>query len=326
MESVTPNPQHGSSGSSQTFERLLNDARLMFEYATEAGLQVDPGIAGTFAEIEEQWFRRRSPDQQGAVATVTVADLMTVHNALAKVVAPATAASIAATEPAPVTFGFLLKPPLIGMMVSAACVCAVGFIVTLPKAAAQAAAAAAQAAGSSSPVLFAQVLPPVVGLSGQQWNLVFGAGLGAAFFGLFNAHEYVKNRTFDPKYNSMYLIRFVLGVIAGLILGNLSTLFSNDPTFVRLGPGVIALLGGFSAEAVNQILQRLVEIMVAVVKGGNEETIKAREEHLKARLATQLSETKQIMGQEVVKILGDPTLPAPVRQQLQALQSKLVAT
>jgi hypothetical protein len=314
-----------SSGPSVVFERLLKDARLMFQYATGVGLQVEPGIAAKFAEVEEQWSTRMSADSKETVATVTVAELMTVHNALAKVVAPATAVSIAATEPAPGVFGFLLRPPLIGMMVSAAFVCAVGFILTLPKIAAQA-AAGAQALVSSAPLLFAQVLPPVGGLSGQQWNLVFGAGLGAAFFGLFNAHEYVKNRTFDPKYNSVYLIRFVLGVIAGLILGNLSTLFSNNPTFVRLGPGVIALLGGFSAEAVNQILQRLVEIMVAVVKGGNDDAAKAREEQLKAKLATQLSDTKQAVGQEVVKILSDPALPAPVRQQLQGLQSKLIAT
>jgi len=187
-------------------------------------------------------------------------------------------------------------------MVFGALVSAIGFIVTLPQATAAAAAA------------------------GQQWNLGFGAALGAAFFSLFNAHEYVKNRTFDPKYNSVYLIRFVLGVIAGLILGNLGTLFKDNAMFARLGPGVIALLGGFSAEAVNQILQRLVEIMVAVVKGSNDDAAKAREEQLKAKLATQLSDAKQTVGQEVVKILGDPALPASVRQQLQGLQSKLIAT
>src|SRR5262245_37346022 len=62
----------------------------------------------------------------------TLPELMAVHNALAKVVALATAFSLQETEAGPGPFGFLLRPPLIGAMVSAAIVCAIGFVLTLP--------------------------------------------------------------------------------------------------------------------------------------------------------------------------------------------------
>ena len=64
---------------------------------------------------------------------------------------------------------------------------------------------------------------------GQEWlvlsghvllyNLLFliaAAGLGASFQALFQANRYVVAGTFDPKYESSYWIRFVLGLIAGL--------------------------------------------------------------------------------------------------------------
>ncbi len=68
---------------------------------------------------------------------------------------------------------------------------------------------------------------------------------------------------------------------------------------------MIALLGGFSAEAVNQILQRLVDVLVAFVRGDGSDIAKAREEELKAKLATQLNSAKQSMSQELADVLSD---------------------
>ena len=288
------------TSSSRVFERLLNDARLMFDYATDEGLQIDPATAGKFADIEQQWSTVTTESAtKASVMTTKVADLMAVHNALAKLVAPATAGSIHATRPAPGLFGFLWRPPIVGLMVCSATTFALGFILTLPEAAA----------------------------SWHQGNLVFAAGLGASFFGLFNVHEYVKTRTFDPTYNSVYLIRFVLGVTSGLILGNVGTsAFAGNQQLVALGPGVIALLGGFSAEAVYQILQRLVEIMEAVVKGNNDDAAAAREEQLKAKNAAQLMEVKQGLVKDLATLAAAADDPAVLRKQLQDLQSKVLGT
>jgi hypothetical protein len=132
----------------------------------------------------------------------------------------------------------------------------------------------------------------------KQLNWFFAAALGAVFYVLFTAHEYVKNRTFDPRYNSVYLIRFVLGVLAGLILASVAAapLLSQNETFRSLGPAVIALLGGFSTEAVYQILQRLVDIMLAAVRGDVSDAAKAK--------------TSQEAQKELLTLAADPAVVA----------------
>ncbi len=184
------------------------------------------------------------------------AALMAAHAALSKIVAPATPRSLEATEPAPGRLGFLRRPPLIMWMIIIALASAIGFVAT-------------------------SILYPPSGKdpsAGETLNWCFAAALGAVFYVLFTAHGYVKDRTFDPRYNAVYLIRFVLGVLSGLILAIVagSRLLSSNTTVANLGPPVIALLGGFSTEAVYQILQRLVEILLAAVRGDNSDAAKAK--------------------------------------------------
>jgi len=119
--------------------------------------------------------------------------------------------------------------------------------------------------------------------SGSFWtslNAFFGAVLGASFYVLVKTQPYLANRSYDPKYNASYISRFFTGVIGGLILsialgpfisGKLGTELDQS-----LSPGVIALLGGFSARAVELILQRLVEVLMAAVRGDGSDDAKAR--------------------------------------------------
>jgi hypothetical protein len=120
-------------------------------------------------------------------------------------------------------------------------------------------------------------LSPAIQAALERLNWLFSAALGAVFYVLFTALDYVKNRTYDPRYNSLYVIRFVLGVLAGLIL---AIVMQHDvgggTTAQKFGPSVLALLGGFSTEAVYQILQRLVEILLAAVRGDNSGAAKAK--------------------------------------------------
>jgi hypothetical protein len=210
-------------------------------------------------------------------------DLMSLHTALATVIAPATPSSLRSTRPAAGMFGWLMSPPLVGWMVVLAAASAMGFILTLSNTGATA-----------------------------KWNWLFGAALGAAFSGLLTAHDYVKNRTFERRYNSVYAIRFVLGVIAGLILASLGGVVSANETVKALGRGVIALLGGFSAEGVSQILKRLLDIIITTVNGSGADAAKAQQDQLKAMLSTQLSD-----------VLSDPNVPQALRDKLKGVQDKL---
>ena len=269
-------------------QQLAREITVMLTYALEEGLELDPNVAALLGGDPPA-------STHASFASQPASSLTALHSALVKVVAPATPGSLEATAPAPGPIGFLLNPPLIGLMVLAAVVCAAGFVKTLH---------------------------PMQVAATSKWNLLFGAGLGSAFYGLFTAHDYVKNRTFDPRYNSVYLIRFVLGIIAGLILASLGVAEQSD-VLKKLGVGVIALLGGYSAEAVNQILQRLVDILLAAVKGGGGDVAKAKEEQVKAKASAQVTSVKQSMSQELTTLLGDTELTDPVRQKLKEIQDKL---
>jgi hypothetical protein len=135
-------------------------------------------------------------------------------------------------------------------------------------------------------------------------NWLFGAGLGASFYGLISAMPHIKDRTFDPSYTGFYVLRFVLGLIAGLILAMVShAAFQGNELAERLGPGLIALLGGFSAEAVELVLKRLVEVLTAVVQGSGDTSGYRKEVEATARTILADANTPPAMRQSIKEFL-----------------------
>jgi len=122
------------------------------------------------------------------------------------------------------------------------------------------------------------------GFSNEAWrgiNALMGAGLGACFYILVKTQPYLVNRSYDPKYNAAYFSRFITGLIGGLIL---ATVLNKALEGGQLGqngvvaftPGVLAILGGYAAEAVEQILQRMADILLSVIRGDGSAEVKAR--------------------------------------------------
>jgi hypothetical protein len=115
---------------------------------------------------------------------------------------------------------------------------------------------------------------PLMHLISEFWtslNVLAGASLGACFYILVKTKPYLVNRSYDPKFNASYISRFITGVIGGVILAIALGPFLSDKLGSTFGktitPGVLALLGGFSAEAVELVLQRLVDVLLAAVRG-----------------------------------------------------------
>src|SRR4029077_16789989 len=78
-----------------------------------------------------------------------------------------------------------------------------------------------------------------------------------------------------------YITRFVIGMVAGVILAYVWAYLFSDQAASKsalsyFSPGIIGILGGFSAEAVQQILQRLVEVLLSLVRGDNSAQIQAK--------------------------------------------------
>ncbi len=121
-------------------------------------------------------------------------------------------------------------------------------------------------------------------LSPPTWtaiNVFAGACLGGSFYVLIKTQAFLTNRSYDPKFNASYISRFITGVIAGVILAYGLPGFVNKSTETgaltgTLTPGVLGILGGFSAEAVEVILQRLVDIILAAIRGDGSDAAQAK--------------------------------------------------
>jgi acylphosphatase len=117
-------------------------------------------------------------------------------------------------------------------------------------------------------------------MSNIDWSAISGALIGSFFYTLMKLQPYLENRTFDPKYNSAYLARLVTGIVAGVILAYFlkdwlyASSLSNS--LKNLSTGSIGILGGFSAEAVEELLQRVKDVLLSLVRGDNSAQIQAK--------------------------------------------------
>ncbi len=134
--------------------------------------------------------------------------------------------------------------------------------------------------------------------------ILAAAALGASFAGLSQAEREISAKTFDPQGQVTYWTRFIHGLIAGLILATLIN-FNFTPTeeptdgkhvVVRFSAAALALLGGFSSSVVYRMLNRLVEALETMVRGGADEAMQATQQASKARLNQQLVQERLRMA------------------------------
>ena len=181
---------------------------LSTQESRETGETVEAGKRPSEADAAEG---KEAPDT--TTSTSRARALAKIHKDLAEIVAPATPRTILllAIESAKGGFFHFLGPvPLIRRMMLAAIIALVSFIVV----------------SMSKDVNTVSITENVFMSSGTALlkNLLFllsAAGLGASFAGLFQANRYVAHGTFDPQYESSYWIRFVLGLMAGIMLAEL---------------------------------------------------------------------------------------------------------
>lgn len=147
--------------------------------------------------------------------------------------------------------------------------------------------------------------------------LLVAAALGAAFAALRRAFRYIGNLSYDEKFESSYWIRFVQGLMAGLILSVLlsAALFGDgsdaatDTTEFRISLPLLAFVGGFSEDLVLKILRRVVEAIGTLVTGTVDDRIEKeaalRESEAQLReaassqaLITKLLEVKTVVPPE----------------------------
>lgn len=258
------------------FNQLVAESEAMAKYALASGLTVPASIINLVAVACED---------AGPRADMT-ARIVTAHNQLTHIVAPATPRTLLllSKERRDARLGFLGPVRLVRHLMLAAIVLLVTFILS---------AMSSHVTRGSGDIFASSGLDLLV-------NMVFllsAAGIGAAFTALFRANRYIANGTYDPKYESSYWVRFILGLIAGIILPSLVPV-SGD-TFSR---PLLALLGGFSASVVYRILSRLVDTLESLFQGDNRQILAAREQTIRMQLADQRAQDQVQLAAVLIKL------------------------
>lgn len=126
---------------------------------------------------------------------------------------------------------------------------------------------------------------------------IAAGGLGAAFYALFTAYRYIAAGNYDTTYESSYWIRFILGLIAGVLMAALIPIGKGNAT-----RPLLALLGGFSAAMLYRILQRLVETVESLVVGESKPGEIARQEAASVRAMAQSDQDRLALVGDLIHL------------------------
>ncbi len=163
-------------------------------------------------------------------------------------------------------------------------------------------------------------------------NLIFlltAAGLGSSFTALYKANRYITNLTFDPNHEASYWIRFLLGLISGLILSLVisDTAIQSDFLEVGIVRPLLAILGGFSADLVYTFLNRMVETVRSLFEGSKETMVETEIQKEKIKLAMRAMERERLFVGQLIKIqqeIGTETPQKEIKSKLESLLIKVM--
>lgn len=296
-----------SSLSEQAYQECL----AMAKYALASGKRIPQGTM----EILQK-FASRSKSQN-------IKSLVQIHEKLARVIAPATPQTILILETEAAKknfFNFLGLLPLVRRLMLAAFIFLTLFI-------------GVQTFPEADLAINPNILDTEYGIFLLLvLTLIAAAGLGASFAALFQVNRYITSGTYDPKYESSYWIRFILGIISGLTLSILipPEWYKNANTdFSQFAKPLLAMLGGFSTTVVYRILSRLVETVESLITGSKEEEFSVKEQQLNTRFAEEDFHNRQELAVDLMNIMQQiepQTDPLQIKDQLNTLLKKVSAT
>ena len=289
-------------------KQVLLGAEAMARYALASGLRVPAAVVDTVRRADTTY--RHTPDEEIPEFDA----LLRAHAELVRIVAPATPRTILLVSEGRRSRLSMLGPVrLVRQMLIAVVVLLVSFVLL-----------------AMSPDVNARSGDP---LTSSGWALLVNelffialGGLGAAFSALFTAYRYISEGTYDPKYESTYWLRFILGLMAGLLLPALIPIGggANDSTLTK---PLLALLGGFSAAMLYRVLERLVTTVESLVQGDSRELRAAERETVTARAVADAGRERLAVVAELrrlqdhVRADGDARIPEALDQLVQALLS-----
>jgi len=287
---------------------MLREALAMARYALASGLSVPTAAADSIEKL-----RFADPNEP-----VSMGPLVKAHDQLSRLVAPATPRALLAMGDEHVTTSrieWLGSVPLVRRMLCASVAAVLVFV-----------------ALSITKVTNTDSGPALSFANSYGWPLLANelfwmssAAIGASFAMLMQVNGYIVKRTYDPKYEPTYWIKFILGIMAGFILVALVPIPENA---AREGGGsmllpTMAMLGGFSASAVYRILAKLVESAEAVFRGSAVDELAQRERAAQTRAAEEMSQARMKLAAQVVSLQQQVSAGADPATLTQALSGVL---
>lgn len=252
---------HVDDNATQVRDLFIMEVNCMIRYLMSSGVTIPSEIFG-IAESFTIEHRQRDVERirMGAnyvfdkSKALDITLLSTVHDQLSTLIAPSTPRAIMLIDPIfakPSRFNWISTVPLLRRLMLVAFFSLVSFILL---------ALSPYVSPTGGDIFTTDGLPLLVNLA----FFVSAASLGACFSALFQANEYIVSGVFDPKFETSYWIRLLVGIMAGLILASLIPL---DPKALNgLGKPTLSLLGGFSASLVHRILNLFVGAIEGIVK------------------------------------------------------------
>jgi hypothetical protein len=289
-------------------KQVLLAAEAMVRYALASGLRVPAWIVDTVRRADTTY--RHTPDEELPEFDA----LLRAHAELVRIVAPATPRTILLVSEGRRSPLSMLGPVrLVRQMLIAVVVLLVSFVLL-----------------AMSPDVNARSGDP---LSSSGWPLLVNelffialGGLGAAFSALFTAYRYISDGTYDPKYESTYWLRFILGLMAGLLLPALIPLGGGADDSALTKP-LLALLGGFSAAMLYRVLERLVTTVESLVRADSRELRAAEREAVTARAVADAGRERLAVAAELRRLQdrvrgdGDARISEALDQLVEGLLS-----
>jgi hypothetical protein len=269
------------------WEQMARECEAMAELALNTGRTIPveiverldqalsaPGALGA-AATRARLSSDDAPKEQAGDGTAPAAEisplasLSVAHAALAQIIAPATpeAVVLLANERATHPLWYALGPlPIVRQMFGLA---TLSLFVLLGIALSE----QINVVNMGSTMLTLAGYPLFV----KEAYLVAAASLGTCFQNLQKINIVVSDGTYDPKFQSTYWTRWVMGVVSGLILSQLIYVFllrapptEASPVSSTVGQPLLALLGGYSSDLVQGILSHTIDTVASYfrVSGG----------------------------------------------------------
>ncbi len=247
----TPSPNPKATSVSSTTEEAMKTAPNAIQHGVSNDLmvQIKDELENMLAFAMRNG-RVINTELNPLIESTNLDDLINAHNILAKNIAPATPKSIKylkklnTTEHSRTIFS---KLPIIRNLIMLALFFLALFIGT----------------SLSDQVDKESLAKGVLANDGMSLllNLLFicaTSGLGVVFYLLKSVSEGIQKGTLMPEQSVYYVGLIVLGIMSGLILSEIVSTYNNGESLTIFNSCVLALVGGFSSDAIFSILQGII--------------------------------------------------------------------